>query len=89
MKKLTFVILIIALMIITVGCNNSKRNDDVLGNYFYVKEEVKNLGTLSPDVTIVVDKKSGVNYYWINSGYGKSLTPIYNSDGTLIIDKIK
>jgi len=89
MKNLILTFMIIILIILTTGCSGIKQNDDALGYYFYVKEIPKSLGTLSPDVTIIVDKKSGVNYYWVNSGYGKALTPIYNSDGTLVIDKVK
>jgi len=87
MKKL----IIVSLIIISIGMTGCglKQKENILGDYFYVKEEPKNSGTFSSNVTIVVDKKSGVNYYWINSGYGKDLTPIYNSDGTLVIDKIK
>ena len=33
--------------------------------------------------TILVDKKTNVLYYWIQ---GDSMTPIYNSDGTVKLD---
>ena len=89
MKKLIFIFMIIILITLATGCNRVKQNDDILGNYFNVKEESKSLGAFSSNVIIVVDKKSGVNYYWINSGYGKSLTPIYNHDGTLVVDRVK
>ena len=87
--KIILTFLIIVLIALTTGCNKVKQNDNILGDYFYVKEETKSLGVLSSNVTIVVDKKSGINYYWVNSGHGKALTPIYNFDGTLVIDKIK
>ena len=40
-------------------------------------------------VYIVVDKTSGVNYYWVVSGTSGSLTPVYNKDGNLVIDKVE
>jgi len=89
MKKLIFVFMIIFFISLTTGCSRTKQNDDALRKYFYVKEESKSLGTLNSDVTIIVDKRSGVNYYWINSGYGKTLAPMYNNDGTLVIDEVK
>ena len=37
---------------------------------------------------IYVDKKTGVNYLFISSGYAGGLTPLLNSDGTPIITPI-
>ena len=69
MKKL-LIVSIIAMVALT-GCGVNK-GDDALGNKFTIKSVTKGDG-LNADVYVLVDKKSGVNYYWINAGYGKSL----------------
>lgn len=37
---------------------------------------------------LLVDKKTGVTYLFIRSGYGAGLTPLLNPDGTPVITKI-
>lgn len=37
---------------------------------------------------IWVDKKTGVNYYYHNSGYGGGLTPLLDNNGKPIITPI-
>jgi len=85
MKKL-FVLSIILVVTLT-GCGTSK-GDDALGNKFTIKSITKGDG-LNADVYVLVDKKSGVNYYYINAGYGKSLCPIYDKEGKVVIDKVE
>lgn len=52
-------------------------------NQFVVVEERKNIeyGELS----IMYDKDTKVMYYMITGGYQCGLTPIYNSDGSVMI----
>ena len=37
---------------------------------------------------VLVDKKTGVTYLFIRSGYGAGITPLLNPDGTPVITKI-
>ena len=39
------------------------------------------------DATIIVDKKTGVNYLFVRSGYGAGLTPLIDADGKPIVTK--
>lgn len=35
--------------------------------------------------TVLADKRTGVNYLFVQSGYAGGLTPLLNSDGTPVI----
>ena len=37
---------------------------------------------------IWVDKTTGVNYLWIDSGYGGGLTPMLGADGKPVVTRI-
>ena len=37
---------------------------------------------------ILVDKKTGVNYLFVQSGYADGLTPLLNPDGTPVVTSI-
>ena len=50
----------------------------------FIKIHSENLGT----EFILVDKKTGVNYLFVQSGYAGGLTPLLNPDGTPIITPI-
>ncbi len=50
----------------------------------FVKVHSENLGS----EMIFVDKKTGVNYLFIQSGYAGGLTPLLNRDGTPIVTPI-
>ena len=55
------------------------------------KKEKRFLKTYSQDlgsVVIYVDKKTGVNYMYVNGGYGGGLTPLLNRDGTPVITTV-
>ena len=39
------------------------------------------------DATIIVDKKTGVNYLFVRSGYGAGLPPLIDADGKPIVTK--
>ena len=39
------------------------------------------------DALIIVDKKTGVNYLMVRSGYGAGLTPLIDADGKPIVTK--
>lgn len=44
-------------------------------------------GTILTDAVIIVDKKTGVNYLMVRSGYGAGLTPLIDADGKPIVTK--
>ena len=50
----------------------------------FKKPERDNLMT---DALIIVDKKTGVNYLMVRSGYGAGLTPLIDADGKPIVTK--
>jgi hypothetical protein len=43
--------------------------------------------SLMTDALIIVDKKTGVNYLMVRSGYGAGLTPLIDADGKPIVTK--
>ena len=36
---------------------------------------------------VIVDRKTGVSYLWMKSGYGAGITPLIGSDGKPVIFK--
>ena len=52
----------------------------------FVKIYSENLGLGSE--CILVDKVTGVNYLFVQSGYAGGLTPLLNRDGTPVISKL-
>lgn len=45
-------------------------------------------GFANPGVKILVDKVTGVNYLWTESGYAGGLTVLLNRDGTPVVTPI-
>jgi hypothetical protein len=45
-------------------------------------------GFANPGVKILVDKVTGVNYVWTESGYAGGLTPLLDRDGKPIISTL-
>jgi len=87
MKKL-LIISIIAMVTLT-GCGSSiNKGDDLLGNKFTVKSFI-NGGALGENVYVLIDKKSGVNYYYITEGNRSAMSPIYDKEGKVVIDKVE
>ena len=55
------------------------------------KKEKRFLKTYSQDMgsaVIYVDKKTGVNYLFVASGYAGGLTPLLNRDGTPVVTPV-
>lgn len=50
----------------------------------FVKVHSENFGT----EMILVDKVTGVNYLFVQSGYAGGLTPLLNRDGTPVVTPI-
>ena len=45
-------------------------------------------GLANPQVRILVDKVTGVNYMFTASGYAGGLTPLLKSDGTPVVTPV-
>ncbi len=41
-----------------------------------------------PGVKILVDKETGVNYLWVESGYAGGPTPLLDRDGKPVISRL-
>ena len=55
------------------------------------KKEKRFIKVYSQDlssVVIYVDKQTGVNYMYVNGGYGGGLTPLLNRDGTPVVTPV-
>ena len=50
----------------------------------FIRIHSENLGS----EMILVDKKTGVNYLFVTSGYAGGLTPLLNRDGTPVITPV-
>ena len=50
----------------------------------FIKIHSENLGS----EVILVDRKTGVNYLFVQSGYAGGLTPLLNRDGTPIVTPV-
>ena len=50
----------------------------------FQKPERENILT---EATVIVDKKTGVNYLFVRSGYGAGLTPLLDPEGKPIVTK--
>ena len=45
-------------------------------------------GFSGPEVRVIVDKKTGVNYLFAESGYAGGLTVLLNRDGTPVVTPV-
>jgi hypothetical protein len=48
-------------------------------------EKIYSQNTMTGTTTILVDKETGVNYLYHQSGYSGGLTPLLDSDGKVVI----
>ena len=82
MKKIIILVLITLML---TGCKTKtyKTNNEIYWDKFIVIEERNNIeyGRLK----IVYDKDTKVMYYFITSTYSRTITPIYNADGTVMV----
>lgn len=46
-------------------------------------------GRFAETMQILVDRETGVNYLWMQSGYSGGLTPLLNRDGTPVISPVQ
>jgi len=45
-------------------------------------------GLSGPELRVIVDKKTGVNYLFASSGYAGGLTVLLNRDGTPVVTPV-
>jgi hypothetical protein len=86
MKRRVLSLLTVFVLVLTLtGCGNS--------NIINIDDVIKSPDTKVIDFEVIdnnywgailVDKNTGVMYYWITASAG-GITPIYNSDGTLML----
>lgn len=55
--------------------------------FMFLKAEECSLG-IGESAQVLVDKKTGVNYLFVKSGYGAGLTPLLGRDGTPVMTSI-
>ena len=54
----------------------------------FIKVYSHGCGFSKPATYILVDKETGVNYFYHSAGYGGGLTPLLNRDGTPVITTV-
>lgn len=87
MKKIIAVFIICVLMFVLSGCRTSRINNidtnlkKTHSEYFDV-EVIEDLGGES---FIVMDKNTSALYLFIHGYQSSAMTPIYNSDGTVML----
>lgn len=94
MKKIIFILMAIA-SIAFVSCNapTEVKTIQVNGvesvntynfNDFFNPEELVYVSRDETSMAIVMDKNTGVIYVWKRSGYQWGMSPIYDSDGSVL-----
>lgn len=94
MKKIIFILAVIV-SIVFVGCNapTEIKTISVDGvespttynfNDFFDPEELVYASRDEISMAIVMDKNTGVLYIWKRSGYQWGMSPIYDSDGSVL-----
>ncbi len=49
--------------------------------------EVQEREGFMTEVSVIVDKETGVNYLFVHRGYGAGLTPLLDSEGKPVVTK--
>ena len=45
-------------------------------------------GFTAPGIQVLVDKQTGVNYIYAQSGYAGGMTPLLNRDGSVVVSSL-
>lgn len=81
--KIKFIAIALCLICIfgLIGCTDTNKGATNFSSSYVDLEVVENTN----DGRILVDRDTGVLYLWYkdNEWYGQTLTPLYNSDGSL------
>ncbi len=54
----------------------------------FIKVKTESGGFTGPATTVLVDRRTGVNYLFASSGYAGGLTPLLNRDGTPLVTPV-
>ena len=89
MRKVIAFSLILVLMFSLCGCENKpNHNNNVEKNLQYIHSEyfdVEVIEDLGGGSFVVVDKNTNVLYLFVKGYQSSAMTPIYNSDGTVML----
>ena len=93
MKKIIFILMLVT-SIVFASCNASTEiniSADEAGlvttyafNDFFNPKELVHFSNDVTSMAIVMDKNTGVFYIWKRSGYQWGMSPIYDSDGSVL-----
>ena len=93
MKKLIFILMVIVSTIF-VSCNaptevkvvevSSGKAEGVTFTDFFDPVELVHISRDEVSTAIIMDKNTGVLYVWKRSGYQWGMSPIYDSDGSVL-----
>ncbi len=94
MKKIIFILMIIASIVFascnaptevkTIQVNGVESVNTYNFNDFFNPEELVYVSRDETSMAIVMDKNTGVIYVWKRSGYQWGMSPIYDSDGSVL-----
>lgn len=86
MKKAFVIMLVIINLFLVSGCARGEQPGSVFGDenrFILIDENHHDIG--NRDIYIYADVDTGVMYMFVRAGYEAGLSPLYNSDGTLMI----
>lgn len=94
MKKIIFILMVITSAIFmscnaptevkTISANCVESINTYNFNDFFNPEELVHANRNDISAAIVMDKNTGVLYVWKRSGYQWGMSPIYDSDGSIL-----
>jgi len=94
MKKIIFILMIIASIVFascnaptevkTIQVNGVESVNTYNFNDFFNPEELVYVSRDETSMAIVMDKNTSVIYVWKRSGYQWGMSPIYDSDGSVL-----
>ena len=87
MKKIVAISLVLVLMFALSGCGTSRISDidanlGKINSEYFDAEVIEDLGGGS---LVIVDKNTDVLYLFVHGYQSSAMTPIYNSDGTVML----
>lgn len=87
MRKIIAISLVFVLMFVLIGCGTS-RMSNIDANLKKINSEyfdVEVIEDLDGGTLVVVDKNTDVLYLFVHGYQSSAMTPIYNSDGTVML----
>lgn len=86
MKKVFVIMLVVVNLFLMSGCARGEQPGTVFGDedrFVLVDSNHNDMG--NRDIDIYADTDTGVMYMFVRDAYQAGLSPLYNSDGTLMI----